>query len=134
MTQCAHGIRLRSGFAESEDPHEQYRGVMRVRNDLDHGGYLVLRGWAKVQDWAAAAAQVRNLVAATDGPDTAATESTPRSPRQSLKTDGRVGDVVGEPVRLGVADQMNEEESDALADVAGGAADGRRTRSPREPR
>jgi hypothetical protein len=73
-----------SCFAESEDPHDQYRGLMRVRNDLDHGGYLVIRGWATVQDWAAAAALVRNLVSKTDGPDTAATESTPRSPRQSL--------------------------------------------------
>jgi hypothetical protein len=51
--------------------------LMRVRNDPDHGGYLVIRGWATVQDWAAAAAQVRNLVSKTDGPGAAATTLSP---------------------------------------------------------
>jgi len=69
-----------SCFAESEDPHDQYRGLMRVRLDRDHGGYLVLRGWATVQDWATAATRVRNLVATTEGPDAAATGSMPPSP------------------------------------------------------
>jgi hypothetical protein len=69
-------------FAETEDPHGQHRGLIRVRVDREHGGYLALRGWATVQDWASAAAQVRHLVATPDEPDAAATGSTPRSPRQ----------------------------------------------------
>jgi hypothetical protein len=71
-----------SCLAESADPHDQHRGLIRVRADHDHGGYLALGGWATVQDWTAAAAHVRNLVAKPDRPAAVATASAPRAPRR----------------------------------------------------